>query len=195
MRRRAALTLAAAGLLVALAACDAPAAPAGKLFAAWKANDPAAATGAITTHAAKVQMFSEPYSASAQWTFITCDGAAGSTYCTWVNKIEGRLVLRVDNAAQQVTSVQRISLGNVAAGRVFHAWRVGSDGSASAYATPSAVTALWVHVYKASDHWLPDGCEGAAGSTYCTFTNDAAKTLVLRVDNATQKVVEISGTF
>ena len=81
--------------VVALAACEPPPdPPAAKLFDAWKAGKPSQATGDFTTYAAKQQMFSQAWTSSAQWAFITCDGAAGSTYCTWVNRLEGRLVLR-----------------------------------------------------------------------------------------------------
>ena len=193
--RRATLGLVAVALVATLAGCDVPAAPAGKLFNAWKAGDPSAATGAFTTHAAKVQMFSEPYSASAQWVFITCDGAAGSTYCSWVNKIEGTLLLQVQNETQQVLDVSRISLGNLPAGRVFHAWRVNSPSFAATYSGAGVVSTLFGKAYQSSVHWLPDGCEGAAGSTYCTWRSDANKSVILQVDNATQKVAHVGGTF
>lgn len=194
-RRIAALGAVLAIGVVLLSACEVPDPPAAKLFDAWKANDPASATGAFTTHAAKVQMFSEPYSSSAQWTFIVCDGAAGSTYCTWVNKIEGKLILRVDNASQQVTSVQRISLGNLAAGRAFHGWRVNSKSFSASYGYPGVFDTLFTKAYKASDHWVPQGCVTDSDWQNCTWTNDGAKTLVLRVESNTQFVDNISGTF
>ena len=193
--RRATLGLVAVALVATLAACDVPAAPAGKLFDAWKTDHPSAATGAITTYSAKVQMFSEPYSASAQWVFITCDGAAGSLYCSWVNKVEGTLLLQVQNQTQKVINVSRIPLGNAPAGRVFHAWRVNSSSFAATYSGPGVVSTLFGKAYKSSVHWLPDGCEGAAGSTYCTWRSDANKSVILQVDNATQKVTHVGGTF
>jgi hypothetical protein len=142
-------------------------------------------------------MFSQPYSSSKGWSFIHCDGAAGSTYCTWVTKIEGRLEMRVDNASHKVVDVQRISLGSVEAGRVFHAWRIGSSSAAAPYTTDEALYTLFSHAYSAADHWLPDGCEGAAGSLYCTWHNDAGKTLVLQVDHMSSpnQVVAVSGTY
>lgn len=180
--------------LVVLSACDVPAAPAGKLFDAWKANDPAAATGDFTTYAAKTQMFSQAYTSSAQWTFVKCDGAAGSTYCTWVNKIEGQLVLRVDNASQHVTSVQRISLGNVPSGQLFHAWRIGSQSAAAGKGHPAAITDLFAHTYHVSDHWLPEGCV-TSSYVICTWTNDAGKTLVFQFDPPFNWVIGVSGTY
>ena len=96
-----------------------------------------------------------------------------------------------------VTSVTRTSLGSVEAGRVFHAWRVGSQASAAPYSTASARSALFAKSYAVSAHWLPNGCEGAAGSLYCTWTNDAAKTIILRVDQVSSPhlVVSVGGTY
>ena len=195
--RRAALVgaLLLLGSLVA-AACEAPPdPPAAKLFDAWKAGKPSQATGAFTTSAAKTQMFSQPYTTTAQWLFVTCDGAAGSTYCTWVNRIEGRLVLRVDNASQKVTSVQRISLNNESAGRLFHGWRVGNVAGSGGVASPEVKASLAKVPYKVSDHWLPQGC--VKGSLYinCTWTNDAGKTIVFQYDPPFAWVVGYSGTY
>ena len=177
-------------------ACDVPAQPAGDLYNAWVANDHAAAA-AVATPTAVTQMFSQPYAASAGWFFNRCDGAAGSTFCTWIDKIEGRLQLRITNANRKVSDVTRISLGSLPAGRLFHAWRIGNSSAGAPYATPAALFALFAKPYTPADHWSPEGCDGAAGSLYCTWRNDANKTIILRVDQVSmpQKVIEVSGTF
>jgi len=196
-RRRALLVglLLAVGV-VALAACEPPPdPPAAKLFDAWKAGKPSQATGDFTTYAAKQQMFSQAWTSSAQWAFITRDGAAGSTYCTWVNRLEGRLVLRVDNASQKVTSVQRISLGNESAGRLFHGWRIGDVAGSGGVASPSVKANLAKETYKASDHWLPQGCVSSSPYVDCTWTNDAGKTVVFTYDPPFAWVVGYSGTY
>ena len=199
-RRSAARRLSALGAVLAigvvlLSACEVPDPPAAKLFDAWKSGSPSAATGDFTTYSAKQQMFSEAYSSSAQWVFITCDGAAGSTYCTWVNKVEGRLILRVDNASQKVTSVQRISLGNLAGGRAFHGWRVNSKSFSQGYGYPGVFDTLFTKPYKASDHWMPQGCVSDSFGQDCTWSNDAGKTIVLFVESNTQFVASVTGTF
>jgi hypothetical protein len=186
----------AMALAALLAACDAPAAPAGSLFDAWKANDMAAAN-AVATPGAVTQMFGQPYSAADGWTFVRCDGAAGSTYCTWVDKVENRIQMRIDNMSNKVTEVQRIPVESAVAGRVFFAWRKGDSGAAGPYATPEAVWALFSKSYSAADHWLPSGCDGAAGHLYCTWTNDGGETVVLGVNNVVvpMKVDQVLGTF
>ncbi|HEX7135983.1 MAG TPA: hypothetical protein VF228_25615 [Iamia sp.] len=196
VRRRSGLFVVAVALAALAAACDSPAPPAGSLFDAWKANDVAAAN-VVATPGAVTQMFGQPYSAAAGWTFVKCEGAAGSTYCTWVDKVENRLRMRIDNMTNKVSEVQRIPVGSTVAGRVFHAWRTGTPDAATPFATPEATWALFSESYASADHWLPSGCDGAAGHLYCTWTNDAAETIVLGVDNVVvpTKVDQVLGTF
>lgn len=186
-----------AAVSLAVAACDVPAQPAGDLFNAWVANDHAAAA-AVATPSAVTQMFSQTYSASTGWFFDVCDGAAGSTYCTWITNIEGRMVLQITNSTQKVTNVSRRSLGSIEAGKVFHAWRIHNSSAAAPYATPGAVYALFLKPYSPADHWTPEGCEGTAGSLYCTWHDDAAQTIILQVrtaDPQAHQVIGVSGTF
>ncbi|HEV7723210.1 MAG TPA: hypothetical protein VGO60_18100 [Iamia sp.] len=196
VRRRAALLVVAVALTALAAACDAPAPPAGSLFDAWKANNMAAAN-AVATPGAVGQIFSQPYSSASDWTFVRCDGAAGSTYCTWVDTVENRLQMRIDNMTNKVSEVLRIPVGSTIAGRVFHAWRKGTSDAATPYATPGAKLALFSKTYSTADHWLPSGCDGAAGHLYCTWTNDAAETIVLGVNNVVvpMKVDQVLGTY
>ena len=105
--------------------------------------------------------------------------------------------LRITNSTQKASDVTRISLGSLPAGRLFHAWRIGSSSAGTPYATPAALFALFAKPYTSADHWSPEGCDGAAGSLYCTWRNDADKTIILRVDQVSmpQTVIEVSGTF
>lgn len=200
-RHRNRTSAAVLGLLLAfgalvVAACEAPDPPAAKLFDAWKAGKPSQATGEFTTYAAKQQMFSQAWTSTAQWTFVTCQGTAGATYCTWVNRIEGRLVLRVDHSLNKVSSVQRISLGNEAAGRLFHGWRIGNVEGSGGVASPSVKQQLAKLSYKSSDHWLPQGCvDDAAPYIDCTWVNDGGKTVEFRYDPPFAWVVGLSGTY
>ncbi len=187
--------LLAFGALV-VAACEAPDPPAAKLFDAWKAGKPSQATGEFTTYAAKQQIFSQAWTSTAQWAFVTCQGTAGATYCTWVNRIEGRLILRVDHSLNKVSSVQRISLGNESAGRLFHGWRIGNVEGSGGVASPQVKANLAKETYKASDHWLPQGCDSSNPPyVYCTWTNDAAKTIVFTFDPPFDWVVGYGGTY
>jgi hypothetical protein len=196
VRRRSVLLVVAGALTVLAAACDVPAQPAGSLFDAWKANDMAAAN-AVATPGAVAELFGQPYSSASGWTFVMCDGAAGSTYCTWVDKVENRLQMRINNMTNKVSEVERIPVGSTIAGRVFHAWRKGTPDAATPYATADAKADLFAESYSSADHWLPSGCDGAAGHLYCTWTNDAAETIVLGVNNVVvpMKVDQILGTY
>jgi hypothetical protein len=196
-RLRLGTALAALGAALALlaAACDVPVAPAGKLYDAWKANDPATAH-TVATNTAVAQMFASPWKASTGWFFSTCQGAAGSTYCNWLTGREGRMTLRVDNASQKVVSVSRVPLDSSIAGAFFHDWRTGASAHALTYGTTSARNTLFAIAYHQSDHWLPDGCDGTAGALYCTWYDDHARNLTLKVSTAIdpQKVVEVTLT-
>ena len=191
-RRRAVAVGLIAALAMLAAACDVPAKPAGGLFDSWKGND-ADGAHAFASDTAVDQIFAKPYSAKSEWFFNRCDGAAGSTYCTWINNIETRLQMRVANSQNKVNDVEYIALSSGVSGRFFHAWRVGSHAQAANYGTATAVTQLFSTTYHAADHWTPDGCEGAAGSIYCTWVADDGRTMVTHFDNVeTHKVVSVA---
>jgi hypothetical protein len=64
------------------------------LFVAWQnANRTAAAN--VASPDAVNQIFAQPYQASSQWTFQTCDPAAGSLYCTWNGTNNTKLLMTV----------------------------------------------------------------------------------------------------
>lgn len=193
-RRQLGVLLTLLGALALMAtACDSPSTPAAKLFDAWKANNKTLAA-ATAEPAAVTQIFAKPYAGTSGWFFNKCEGAAGSTYCTWIDNTEGRLEMRITNSTNKVSSVQRIGLGSIDAGRFFHAWRANKKPSAVPYGTTAAVNAMFSVAYTSAAHWTPTGCEGAAGSTYCTWNNDHADTIVLRLDNATNKVTSVTRT-
>lgn len=196
LHRAAAGVALVATLAIVAAACDVPAQPAGDLFNAWKNNDHTAAA-AVATPAAVTQMFSQAYSSHSGWFFNECQGAAGSTYCNWISKQEGELLIRIDNMSNKDVSVHRYPIGSITAGDVFHDWRVGNKSAALAKGTSAAVNALFAKTYKATDHWTPESCSGAAGSIYCTWTNDAAKTIRLQVSDVVSppQFVGVGGTY
>ena len=67
----------------------------------------------------------------------------------------------------------------------------GSGGVAS----PSVKANLAKETYKASDHWLPQGCVSSSPYVDCTWTNDAGKTVVFTYDPPFAWVVGYSGTY
>lgn len=182
----------ACGLILVAAACDVPAKPAAGLFDSWKGND-ADGAHAFATNTAVDEIFAKTYRAKSGWFFSNCEGAAGSTYCTWINNVETTLILRVSNQAGVVSSAAFTPIESGVIGRFFHAWRDGNHTEAAKYGTATAVTQLYSATYSAAKHWVPDSCSGAAGSIYCTFRDDSGGTIRLHLDDVgTHKVVSVA---
>ncbi|HCT80885.1 MAG TPA: hypothetical protein DGT23_30825 [Micromonosporaceae bacterium] len=73
---------------------------------AWLCSD---STGmqAKMTEAAITQLNAVPKDIDLQWTFVSCGGAAGSTYCTYRNTFGSDLIFRVPSESpQKVTEVK-----------------------------------------------------------------------------------------
>jgi hypothetical protein len=75
------------------------------------------------------------------------------------------------------------------ASSVFGAWTTG-DLDAVREVADAAVTGLLNRLAPSRVGWDGPACEGAAGSTYCTWSS-AEETVVLRVANADARVVEV----
>ena len=63
------------------------------------------------------------------------------------------------------------------------AWAAGDQDSAGLFGTPAAVQAIFAFDSGGAGAWSVTSCEGAAGSTYCTFTAGGDPTIVVRVGN------------
>ncbi len=98
---------------------------------------------------------------------LTADGVVGPN--TWSAFVNGFLAATsADNAAQAV----------------FQAWTQNNQVTATKNATVPAVGQLFAQSW-APGTWTFAGCEGAAGSVYCTWTKGGGGQLVLRVNNNT----------
>jgi hypothetical protein len=64
------------------------------LFVAWQNGNRTAAANVASPDAVN-QIFAQPYQASSQWAFQTCDPAAGSLYCTWNGTNNTQLLMTV----------------------------------------------------------------------------------------------------
>jgi hypothetical protein len=62
------------------------------------------------------------------------------------------------------------------------AWSNGDRDTATRLGTTTAVDTIFA--YEGGGTWDVDSCEGAAGSTYCTFNAGGDPTIVVRVNNA-----------
>ena len=63
------------------------------------------------------------------------------------------------------------------------AWAAGDQDSAGLFGTQEAVDAIFAYDSGGVGTWSVTGCEGAAGSTYCTFSAGGDPTIVVRVTN------------
>ena len=178
------------GLAGALGACEVPAKPAAGLFDSWKGND-ADGAHAFATDAAVDALFATTWSAGSDWIFVTCDGAAGAQYCNWVNRVETTLILKVSSLSKKVTEVQFVPVDSGAAGRFFHSWRRNDSATALNYSTPEAAVQLFSLSYKASDHWLPEGCGGTAGALNCNWIDRLGNVITVHYSTVTKKVTSI----
>jgi len=68
-----------------------------------------------------------------------------------------------------------------AAKKFVDAWQAGDSATAATYGSADAVAEIFGHAMAAVTF---DHCEGAMGSTYCTFAKPGL-TLVIRVNNGT----------
>ena len=65
-----------------------------------------------------------------------------------------------------------------------HDWQHRDRVAANKIAAPAVVNVLFSQVWRASDGWSDKGCQGAAGSSFCTYSRPKRR-LVFQVRNAT----------
>jgi catechol 2,3-dioxygenase-like lactoylglutathione lyase family enzyme len=63
--------------------------------------------------------------------------------------------------------------------RLVRAWGVGNRTEAARFAAPSAVEALFGFADPGGPRWDLQGCEGAGGTTYCSYRDPERHTVVL----------------
>jgi hypothetical protein len=66
--------------------------------------------------------------------------------------------------------------------RLYRAWRKHDKRTAERIAAPDAVKILFTRRWHLSDNWQSTSCEGAAGSTFCTWERPSEK-LIIRYTN------------
>jgi hypothetical protein len=127
------------------------------------------------------------------WTQITCDGAAGSLFCVFTDPAGHELIVQLGNEAAS-TGQEHAVVGarflvdpptdpSDYAGQLVQAWIDGATTRVALLATAGAAATLAAHDADRSAGWqLPGHCEGAAGSSFCTF-NAGSRALVVQVGN------------
>jgi peptidoglycan hydrolase-like protein with peptidoglycan-binding domain len=73
-----------------------------------------------------------------------------------------------------------------AAKYVFSAWEAHNRDQAAKNATPTAVNQVFAESFSASDGWSFEGCQGAAGHTFCSWKRSNGHELRIGVINAVE---------
>ena len=73
-----------------------------------------------------------------------------------------------------------------AAKNVFSAWEAHNRDQAAKNATPTAVNQVFAESFSAGDGWTFEGCQGAAGHTFCSWKRSNGHELRIGVINAVE---------
>ena len=73
-----------------------------------------------------------------------------------------------------------------AAKDVFNAWEAHNRDQAGRNATPSAVNAIFAQTFSSADGWQFEGCQGAAGHSFCSWKRSNGHELRIGVINAVE---------
>ncbi len=155
-------------------------------FAAWQANN-AAKMHSLGSAQAVATAIGARASGTSGYVFSNCQGAAGSTYCTWVKRGSRVLVQASNQAPNTVVGFQRQPLN---AQNTAYEFFTGYEENNAAVVGVLADAATASKTANLESHrslsWIPtQNCDGAAGSLYCTWTAGSSK-FVVRVDNVDQ---------
>jgi hypothetical protein len=93
--------------------------------------------------------------------------------------------------ARPATTVPAPASPETAAKALFAAWAAGDRAAAAKVARPAAVDGIFARPWQATDGWSFSECNGAAGSTICTWRRPAGQQLMVRVENATANASEV----
>ena len=100
---------------------------------------------------------------------LPADGIAGPQ--TWNHLVNGYL------AAPDPQTAAR---------DVFAAWEASNRGQAAMNATPAAVNEIFAESFSSGDSWSFEGCQGAAGHTFCSWKRSDGHELRIGVINAVE---------
>jgi peptidoglycan hydrolase-like protein with peptidoglycan-binding domain len=100
---------------------------------------------------------------------LSVDGIVGPQ--TWNHLINGYLAAPDPQTAAQ---------------DVFSAWEAGNRARAAKNATPAAVNAIFAEDFSSNDGWSSEGCQGAAGHTFCSWKRSNGHELRIGVINAVE---------
>jgi hypothetical protein len=127
------------------------------------------------------------------WALQNCQGAAGSSYCTFYNAVGDMLRLQLSN---QLLGAAHAIVGGTFdpltfptdmkayAQECLDAWKAGNSARVGYLTTPDAKTHLSaIADSHRADDWTFSDSQGAAGSSYLTWHNGSGDRIVFRFTN------------
>ena len=156
-----------------------PDARAKAFFAAWQANN-AGKMHALGTNAAVSAAQAAYPSGTSGYVFSNCQGAAGSTFCTWVKRGSSIRVQVENPPPNMVVGFQHNTLSSQdTANEFFTGYEMNNSAVVAALADAATATKTAGLESHRSLNWIPpQNCDGAAGSVYCTWTAGSSKFVV-----------------
>ncbi|TCC27781.1 hypothetical protein [Kribbella speibonae] len=156
-----------------------------RLVRAWGRADTAATNCYASTAAART-LYAQTTRGGIHWRRVSTEGAAGTIYVTYHDDARGgNLTIGVQNvglrsasgwhAAYTAKFANEPKAWNAVqwSDNLVRAWGRGDANWTAYYATPRAVQQLHAISAKGGAHWRRISAEGAAGTTYTTYKNDA----------------------
>jgi len=125
-------------------------------------------------------------------THIAIDGIFGPDTNDAVRAFQTLLGLSVDGIVGQQTWNYLVNGylaapdPQTAAQDVFNAWEANNRDRAARNATPAAVNEIFAESFSSGDDWSFEGCQGAAGHTFCSWKRSDGHELAIGVINAVE---------
>lgn len=123
---------------------------------------------------------------------IAIDGSFGPDTNDAVRAFQSLLGLSVDGIVGPQTWIHLVNGylsapdPQTAAEDVFNAWEAHNRDQAGQNATPSAVNEIFAQSFSSGDGWSFEGCQGAAGHTFCSWKRSGGHELNIGVINAVE---------
>jgi hypothetical protein len=123
---------------------------------------------------------------------ITIDGIFGPDTDEAVRAFQTLLGLSVDGIVGQQTWNHLVNgylaapNPQIAAKHMFNAWKAHNRHRAGKNATPAAVNQIFTESFSPADGWSFEGCQGAAGHTFCSWKRSNGHELRIGVINAVE---------
>lgn len=155
-----------------------PDAWASELVRAWGAGDRDRAAELATPETVD-QLFGHADPGGDDWELFSCEGAAGSTYCTFTSASRGESLLTQQSFVEGLHPIARAEVSptedeiapedEAAAVALVRAWGAGDRDEAAAHAIPQVVDQLFAHADPGGPSWDLRDCLVIDEDAQCIF--------------------------